>query len=195
MKTLIVDDHSLFADALALALETNGLSVSKAPTGSKALELFEQVEFGLVLLDINLPDIHGEVLLKQIKQIKPNSKVIAVSSVSADSQRMSSLGADGFISKAENIDTMLKAIRLVLAGENYFCDLADASTKPSDYALTPRQLDIVKSMCEGLPNKKIAHNLNITEGTVKQQINRVFKVLDVSNRTQCIRKAAQLGLF
>ncbi len=192
MRTLIVDDHSLFADALSLALEANGLSVCKATTGAQALERIAVEDFDLILLDLNLPDVHGEVLLSSIKQANRDCKVIAVSSVNADIARISSLGANGFISKAENIDTMLRAIRTVLAGGAHFDESAGQTSE--DYLLTPRQLDIVKAMCEGLANKKIAHSLNITEGTVKQQINRIFKVLDVENRTQCVRKAERLGL-
>jgi len=194
MKILIVDDHSLFADALALALESQGLSVSNAASGAQALEIAENSEFDLVLLDMILPDIHGEVLLKSFKQNKPHWKVIVVSSENVDKSRISSLGADGFINKAENISNMMQAIKSVLEGNTHFNDRIDSVDSSAEYSLSPRQLAVAQSMALGLSNKQIAHNLNIREGTVKQQINRIFKILDVKNRANCIRKLAQLGL-
>jgi len=194
MKILIVDDHSLFADALALALESQGLSVSNAASGAQALEIAENSEFDLVLLDMILPDIHGEVLLKSFKQDKPHWKVIVVSSENVDKSRISSLGADGFINKAENISNMMQAIKSVLEGNTHFNDRIDSVDSSAEYSLSPRQLAVAQSMALGLSNKQIAHNLNIREGTVKQQINRIFKILDVKNRANCIRKLAQLGL-
>jgi len=194
MKILIVDDHSLFADALALALESQGLSVSNAASGAQALEIAENSEFDLVLLDMILPDIHGEVLLKSFKQDKPHWKVIVVSSENVDKSRISSLGADGFTNKAENISNMMQAIKSVLEGNTHFNDRIDSVDSSAEYSLSPRQLAVAQSMALGLSNKQIAHNLNIREGTVKQQINRIFKILDVKNRANCIRKLAQLGL-
>lgn len=195
MKILIVDDHSLFADALALALESQGLSVTNAASGAQALEIAEKAEFDLVLLDMILPDVHGEVLLKSFKQDKPSWKVIVVSSVNVDRTRIASLGADGFINKAENISTMMEAINSVLVGNSYFDDRVEGIALPVEYSLSPRQQTVAESMAQGLSNKQIAHNMNISEGTVKQQVNRIFKILDVKNRANCIRKLGQLDLL
>lgn len=193
MKILIVDDHSLFADALAMALESQGLSVTKAGSGAQALDFAKTAEFDLVLLDMILSDLHGEVLLKSFKKDKPHWKVIVVSSVNVDRTRIASLGADGFINKAESINTMMEAINSVLNGDHYF-DGGVETVNSSAYLLLPRQLAVAENMVQGLSNKQIAHNLNISEGTVKQQINRIFKTLDVKNRANCIRKLTQLGL-
>jgi len=193
MKILIVDDHSLFADALALVLENQGLAVINAATGARALELAKSESFDLVLLDMVLPDVHGEVLLKSFKQDKPSWKVIVVSSVNVDQTRIANLGADGFINKAESISAMKQAIDSVLSGRRHF-DACIETVNSSDYTLLPRQLAVAENMVQGLSNKQIAHNLNISEGTVKQQINRIFKILDVKNRANCIRKLVQLGL-
>lgn len=194
MKILIIDDHTLFADALAMALEGQGFSVSNASNGAQAFEITANGEFDLILLDMVLPDIHGEVLLKSFKQNKPSLKIIVVSSLNVDVTRISSLGADGFINKAESISSMMQAINAVLGGEPYFDGHADAADLSVKYSLSPRQLAVAESMMQSLSNKQIAHNLNISEGTVKQQINRIFKTLDVKNRANCIRKLEQLGL-
>ncbi len=194
MKILIVDDHLLFADVLAIALTDSSKEIEKANSARAAYSALQDHSFDLILLDINLPDIHGEVVLEEIKRSHPELKVIVVSAAKVDTSRIISLGANGFINKNENIDTMLSAIERVVAGEDYYPLAHLESLEETNYSITPRQMEIVSAMSEGLANKEIAHQLNISEGTVKQQVNRIFRVLDVKNRMQCIRKASQLGL-
>lgn len=191
MKTLIVDDHSLFADALALALDAHGILVTNAASGAQAIDIVKNTEFDLVLLDMILPDMHGEVLLKSFKLNKPKWKIIVVSSVNVDQSRIASLGADGFINKAESMSSMMQAINSVLGGERHFEAEVD-DVNPAAFELSVRQLAVVENMALGLSNKQIAHNLDMSEGAVKQHINRIFKVLDVKNRASCVRKLALL---
>ena len=192
MKILIVDDHSLFADALAMALELHNFNIVKATTCAQALAIASESEFDLVLLDMNLRDSHGEVLLTTFKRNSPDWKVIVVSSVQVDCERIKSLGADGFVNKAESMPMMIKVIDSVLAGKSGFSHIETLPAKPHE--ITPRQLEIIAAMSDGLANKEIAHILNISEGTVKQHVNSIFKTLDVKNRSQCLIKAAQLNL-
>lgn len=195
MNILIVDDHLLFAEVLALALESEASSVVKATTGKAAYSIIEETALDLVLLDMNLPDTHGEVILVDIKEKFPHLRVIIVSADNLDNARIKTLGADGYINKTANIETMLSAIKNVIAGQEHFESRDIETPEQGGYSISPRQLEIVSAMARGQANKQIAHGLNISEGTVKQQINRIFRVLDVKNRTQCIRKAQQLGLL
>lgn len=195
MKILIVDDHLLFADVLAIALTETCTQIEKANCAEAAYAALQDTLFDLVLLDLNLPDIHGEVVLGTIKQSQPSLKVIIVSAAKVDINRIRKLGANGFINKNQNIDSMLSAIERVAMGQDYYPAAQLGSIEEATYSVTPRQMEIVRAMSEGYANKQIAHQLNISEGTVKQQINRIFRVLDVKNRTQCIRKAGELGLI
>lgn len=195
MKILIVDDHLLFADVLAIALTETCTQIEKANCAEAAYTALQDTSFDLVLLDLNLPDIHGEVVLSTIKQSQPSLKVIIVSAAKVDINRIRKLGANGFINKNQNIDSMLSAIERVAMGQDYYPAGQLGSIEEATYSVTPRQMEIVRAMSEGYANKQIAHQLNISEGTVKQQINRIFRVLDVKNRTQCIRKAGELGLI
>ena len=192
MKILIVDDHSLFTDALAMALELHNFNIVKATTCAQALAIASESEFDLVLLDMNLRDSHGEVLLTTFKRNSPDWKVIVVSSVQVDCERIKGLGADGFVNKAESMTMMITIIDSVLAGKSGFSHIETSPVKPHE--ITPRQLEIIAAMSDGLANKEIAHLLNISEGTVKQHVNSIFKTLDVKNRSQCLIKAAQLNL-
>ncbi len=194
MKILIVDDHVMFADSLALALEIQGLSVVKVSNGADALGVTKNQKFDLVLLDINLPDVHGEVLLKLLKSKEAKRKVIIVSAMNVNKQRIVELGADGFIHKANNIEAIFNGINTVLAGDSHF-EGDNSVHQPFDSSLlSPRQAQIMQAMSEGLTNKMIGLKLHISEGTVKQHMSSVFKLLDVKNRTECLRKARQLGL-
>ena len=195
MNILIVDDHLLFADVLALALDKLSSQIDKTNCAEATYTALQNKQYDLVLLDINLPDIHGEVVLQKIKTTHPEMKVIVVSATRVDIDRIMHLGANGFINKSENIDTMISAIEHVGSGKDYYpTTYSNNQINKTNFSVTPRQIEIIQSMSEGLTNKQIAHQLNIGEGTVKQQINRIFRTLDVSNRTQCIIKAGELKL-
>ena len=118
-----------------------------------------------------------------------------VTASKVDLARMKSLGAQGVIHKSSEMETMKQAIDSVLSGESFFPEpVSSISADDSEYSVSPRQLEILRAMANGLSNKSIAHALNISEGTVKQQVNRIFRTLDVYSRVQCIQKAQQLGL-
>lgn len=195
MKILIVDDHVMFAESLAMALESKGMSVVKVSDGATALEIVKLQQFGLVLLDINLPDVHGEVLLKSLKNDNAKRKVIIVSAVNVNKKRIVKLGADGFIHKANNIEAIFNGIEVVLAGESHF-EGSDNFDKSFDSSLlSSRQAQILQAMSEGLTNKMIGLKFHISEGTVKQHMNTIFKLLGVKNRAECLHKARQVGLI
>ena len=192
---LIVDDHLLFADVLALAIGGSSAHVQKATNGKAALALASKETFDLVLLDMNLPDMHGERVLTALVTEQPKLSVLVVTASKVDLVRMKSLGARGVIHKSSEMETMKHAIDTVLAGKCFFPEpVSSTSADQPECSVSPRQLEILRAMAGGLSNKSIAHALNISEGTVKQQVNRIFRALDVYSRVQCIQKAQQLGL-
>lgn len=116
-----------------------------------------------------------------------------------------SAGAAGFIPKASSNAVMLQALRLVLAGGKYLPPgvLARASAAPAPMAkttsveslgLSPRQLDVLRLIARGMPNKIICSGLGSAERTVKALVTEVLRVLGVSRRTQAALAAARLGL-
>ena len=193
MDVLIIDDHLLFSESLGLALEVKGMSVVRVANGAAALEAISERSFDLILLDINLPDIHGEVLLKSLKNIESDNKIIVVSALKVKKKRLIDLGANGFIHKGSNMAMMFRGIDAVVNGNNFFGDADLDHQSKQGLMLSPRQLEILEVIIEGSTNKVIAHRLAISEGTVKQHISSIFKELEVNNRAECIRKASQLG--
>jgi DNA-binding NarL/FixJ family response regulator len=122
--------------------------------------------------------------------------VLSGSESNFDMRRALDGGAMGFIPKSATAPVMLGALRLVLAGGVYVPPalLHDGTTSASAQALTPRQIEVLARVIEGKPNKIIATELELTEATVKAHITAVFRVLNVSNRTQAARAAERLGL-
>ena len=123
-------------------------------------------------------------------------------------QEVLAAGASGFIPKSSTPAVMLSAIQLVLAGGTYVPPqaLSPATPDASERAtanvrdrlhsqLTERQLQVLRLLAEGKPNKLICRELGIEEGTVKAHIATIFRVLDVANRTEAARVAREIGLL
>ena len=109
-------------------------------------------------------------------------------------------GARGYIPKLASSEQLMDALRRVLRGEVYLPDalfIPDPQTTAGDdeAALTARQLQILPLLAEGMPNKRIADALGVTEGTVKQHLKDLFRRLNARNRTQAVKEARRLGLL
>lgn len=201
MKVLLADDHALFREGLCHVLSAlntdivfeHAASISAALTIVKADDSID-----LALLDIKMPDTSGLQGIELLRSVRPALPIVMVSASEDinDVRAALSLGANGFIGKNASASTMVGALRLVLAGEIYVPPsvLANAydDQKPS---LTVRQHGVLKLMDEGLTNKGIAEQLAISEATVKMHITAIFRALNVSNRTQAVKKAQALRLL
>lgn len=209
MNILVVDDHKLFLDGFCLLLKklNHEVSISAFEYSEKALEqLKASSDWDLIILDITLPDIDGIEVLKIIRQQGLLIPVVFVSATENTYQIACTYyyGANGFIPKSCDTQTMLLALQSVIAGEIYFDpDLKvvierqlDEMLQHKDIAekLTKRQLEVLKFMSDGASNKEIAEILFISEPTVKSHISIVYQLFGVKKRVECIRKAEWLGL-
>jgi DNA-binding NarL/FixJ family response regulator len=214
MKLLLVDDHALLRDGLALlmAQEFAGLQVLQAGSVAEAHAALEaHGDVRLVLLDLGLPDGDGVEALPQLREAAPMALLVALS---ADERRETVLaaiaaGAAGYIPKSSQSGAMLRALRVVLAGGVYLPAAVleqRASERPGapaadipqrcaeDLGLSPRQVDVLKLLVEGKSNKLIARDLAMSESTVKTHLEALFRRLSVNSRTQAVVAAARLGL-
>lgn len=204
MKILLVDDHALFRDGIARVLQelADDMSILEAGNGGEALGVAsEHVDLELVLLDLNLPDQSGFDILSQFSKQYPTLPVIIISASEEHSDMHQAIkqGAMGYIGKGSSSLIMLNAIRLVMAGEIYMParliqSASHQRNKSAEHQLTQRQKEVLKLMDQGYANKLIADELNITEATVKMHITAIFRVLQVTNRTQAVLKAQKIGL-
>ena len=212
MNVLIVDDHVMFREALRLAMARSfpEFELDEAGTAEDALaHLSAGHRPGLILLDLKMPGLGGLGMLKQIKEVSPDTVCIVVSDSDARSDIRAAVraGALGYILKRSSMDVLERAITLVLAGERYvqipaeFLDEDDdegaasapARSRGSDplEGLTARQQEVLSLLAQGRSNKEIAKNLGLLEGTVKVHVRDILRKLGVSNRTQAAMLAAR----
>lgn len=221
MKVLIADDHRLIIEGVKIKLAELDPSV-EAVVAMNIEELERAVaehadQLDLALVDIAMPGTQGYQHVAWLREQAPSLPVIVLSG-SEDPDLMRSLidmGVLGFIPKAYSPDIMLSAIRLVLAGGVYIpplllaksqaqgWQLADATAGPQGFdsarsleglrtLLTERQIDVMRLLSQGKPNKLIARDLGISEGTVKIHLAAIFRALNVRNRVEAVVASRKL---
>ena len=206
LKILIADDHELFLDGLRLVLTDLDEEVS-IDTVHNHLELQEKakgdVSYDLILTDLAMPGMNWHESLRLLKENNPNTPIVILSAVTDSENVLQAIdiGASGFIPKTSTSKIILGALHLILAGGLYLPpELLSLSEKEetdneNKGPLTPRQLDVLRLMGQSKPNKVIARELNLSEGTVKLHVTAILKALDVTNRTGAVIAGKRLGLI
>jgi len=205
MKLLIVDDHTLFRDGLALlmGLEFPQVELLQAGSLAQAQEtLARHPDTRLVLLDLGLPDASGLDGLARLRSASDEVPCVVLSAEESPTVVLAALdaGAAGFIPKTTQSDTMLAALRTILAGGVYLppCVTGEAVVpalvREPLAGLSDRQMDVLRLLVEGKSNKLICRDLGLSESTVKTHLSAIFRRLGVSSRTQAVVTASRLGL-
>jgi DNA-binding NarL/FixJ family response regulator len=223
MKVLLVDDHPLILSALQTMIQELDPDVRVTAVGSAAAArtalASAEVEFDLVLLDLQLGDASGFDVLIEMRKAHPALPVVVISASdrASDVIQAIDLGAMGFVPKRASNDTLVEALRLVMAGGIYVPAMhlgsnaggghgrshlpaipaAEATTyqvQPSfeELGLTPRQADVLTQLLQGKPNKEIARRLGLSVETVKDHVQAVLRALGVSSRTQAVLAVSQM---
>ena len=198
INVMIADDHSLIREGLKQLLEFDGTIkiVGEASNGIECLEKMNVYNPDVLLLDINMPEMNGIEVLKKMKDDNSQVKVLILTVHNEMDYLMKAvdIGVDGYILKDSESAELKKAIRAVRDGENYIQpsliptlnnQLVNRDTdKDKISSLTNRELEVLIQVANGMFNKEIPTNLNISERTVKNHISNIFKKIDVSDRTQ-----------
>ncbi|SHI33587.1 response regulator transcription factor [Wenxinia saemankumensis] len=207
-RALIVDDHPLFCDALALTLKSvAGLGASEsAPTLGAALARIEGPgpALDLIVLDLDLPDVTGLEGLARMRGAAPLVPLIVVSSMTEPQLVAAAIraGARGFVPKHSPRETFRAALAAIAAGGRWVpegVDIDDAAPGAQEEAmgrmasLTRQQARILELICEGKLNKQIAFDLDIAEATVKAHVTSILRKLGVQSRTQAVLLARQVS--
>ena len=207
LKILLVEDDELFRLGLQVRLqqETKIAGLVEASDGETAIALAKQQPFDLILLDIGLPGIGGLETCRQLKLNHPNLPILVLTSRNERSliSRLVSAGAQGYCLKGVTADTLILAMRSVIAGASWWDASATAEiqhtfqTQASEIApdslssskintLTKREKEILNLMSEQKTNQEIAEILYISSGTVRVHIHTILHKLEVSDRKQAI---------
>ncbi len=208
-QVIVADDHPLFREALGLALQKALGGVELIEAGNMA-EL-EQVsreysQADLVLLDLHMPGVQGFSALIYLRAHHPELPVCVISANdnSTVMQRAMDHGAAAFIHKSASVDEIRETLQCVLAGDIRYPAELDGATAGTagdelDIAeriseLTPQQFRVLMMVAEGLLNKQIAWELDISEATVKAHMTAIFRKLGVSNRTHAVLLTQRLAV-
>lgn len=198
-RIIIADDHPLFRTALSHAVGKvwPDAEVVEANSAAAARLELERGGDGL-LLDLHMEDSSGLSVLMDLRQDFPALPIVIVSA--SEEPRVyaaaSQLGAAAFIPKSASLEQMRDALAAVKEGDNWFPDTEEAADDDlaAIASLTPAQRRILRQMKAGLLNKQIAHELDISEATVKAHITAIFRKLGVVSRTQAVLLATKLNV-
>jgi DNA-binding NarL/FixJ family response regulator len=209
-RVLIADDHPLYRDALRAIVPqaVPGAQVSEAGCQGEVFEFVtSDAAFDLIVLDLNLPGAEGLSCLNHLREIAPLTPIIVVSGID-DPGVMSDVvmaGAAGYVPKSASRQVLVDAFRVIMGGGTYLPTAAvialrraklpqEPGRRPPAVStgLTSRQRRVLKLLADGLSNKRIAHELQISEITVKAHVSLILKKLGVSNRTQAAIEARKL---
>lgn len=202
-QIIIADDHPLFRTALYQAIHM-GVASSRVYEADSHQALHELIpsldEVDLLLLDLKMPDADGLSGLETLRHDYPDLPIVVISAnedLNIVSQ-VKACGAFGFIPKSSQMQTLVQAINQVLGGEPYFPEgLAQIEAEHQEIreklaSLTPQQTKVLHMLNDGLLNKQIAYELDISEATIKAHMTAIFRKLGVNNRTQAVILLQQL---
>ena len=210
MKVLICDDQALIRDGLEmlLKLERDIEVVGQARDGAEAVEMVAQHQPDLVLMDLKMPGMNGIEATRQIRTHYPAVQVLVLTTYDDDEWVLDAIraGAAGYLLKDTPREEVIKAVRGTVEGKSFvdpavagklLGQVAGQQTQPSSLLtdkLTPREVDVLRLLAQGLTNAEIAERLYLSEGTVRNHVSAIFSKLDVPGRTQAAVIAIQHGL-
>lgn len=208
-RLVLADDHPIVLDGLEqlFRLEDDIEVVAQCRDGAAALAAVESLRPDVLLLDVRLPRLDGITVLRTLGAQPIATRVVLLTAEIDDEQLIAAidLGARGVVLKETAPALVVEAVRAVAAGELWLerglgsralkrILVRDAGRRDVARSLTPRELEIVQLVAEGLRNRAIAERLCITEGTVKIHLHRIFEKLGVSGRLELALWARERGI-
>ncbi|GAM78296.1 transcriptional regulator [Vibrio ishigakensis] len=194
---VIADDHPLFRNALfqSVHMAIGGANLLEADSLDSLMTLLKkQEEVDLLLLDLKMPGANGLSGLIQLRSQYPDLPIVVISASEEASvvNQVKQHGAFGFIPKSSDMRSLIKALNQVLDGIPFFPQgLSAPSASQNDISdklasLTPQQYKVLGMLADGLLNKQIAYELDVSVATIKAHMTAIFRKLGVNNRTQAV---------
>lgn len=217
IKLVIVDDHPIFRQGVvdSLSLETDLEVIGQAADGNKGLEMILALEPDIAVVDVNLPELNGQHLTKQLRAQKCPSRVVLLTAYDDSSQAVHSMtaGARAYCSKDIDPINLVEVIHKVHDGAYVVSDkIYDAASlddwlnqrtevAPTAYSnpgdpfepLSNREMEVLECVTAGMSNKEIAVELGISHQTVKNHVTAILRKLRVDDRTQAAVYALRQG--
>jgi two-component system, NarL family, response regulator DegU len=219
-RLAIVDDHDFVRDGMKDML--SGIEdlevIGEAADGQEAVDLIRRERPDLVLMDVRMPRLDGLEATRIIKRERPQTSVLMVTMHENPDYLLEALraGAAGYVLKDATREDLVSAIRRVLSGESpldpelaadLLRRLAEEAQEPAEtrspeadhpellQPLTPRELEVLALLALGRTNREIAREFGVSRGTVKRHVENLIAKLGVSDRTQAVVRALELGII
>jgi DNA-binding NarL/FixJ family response regulator len=207
ITVVLVEDHALTRTGLRTALEATGdvRVLAEASDGISAEAVIVRERPAVAIIDIGLPGRDGVALTRAVKTEAPQTRVVILTMHELDDEVLAALsaGADAYCVKSSDASTVIDAVRIVAGGGAYFDPRiahvvlrrlgAPAQAPSADSPLTPRELDVLRLIADGVGNVEIGERLHIGLGTVKGHIRDILEKLSAADRTQAAVNAMRRG--
>lgn len=201
IRILIVDDHAALREGVAsmVGSEQDIVPVGEATNGAEAVEAVRALRPDVTLLDLQMPIMNGLDALERIRSEFPRARVIVLTTYEGDVQALRALkaGAAGYLLKSSLRTQLIDAIRKVHAGRRYILPevAEDIAIHATEEPLSDREVNVLQLVASGKANKIIAHELRLSEDTIKAHLRSIFSKLEVADRTQAVTVALRRGII
>ena len=206
IRLLVADDHPMLREGLVAVLSTQPDFdiIGEAADGAEVVRLAEALRPDVILLDLEMPGVDGVAALEGLRDAVSEARAIVFTAYDTDERILRSLraGARGYLLKGASRQEIFDAVRTVHAGGSLL--EPGVTTRLLDHVrdggeqtepLTPRELEVLALISEGLHNSEIAGRLFVTERTVKFHVSSILAKLGADNRTEAVALAARRGLI
>ncbi len=205
MRVLLADDHQILRDGIRRGLENAGEEVvGEASNGEEAVTLARETQPDIVLMDLSMPVLDGVSATRRIISEFPDIKVVVLTMHDDPPLTRSALeaGASAYLTKGTSFADVLDTLRRVLAGEEVLSPQLAASMltvveaeDPGEELLSSRQTEILQMIADGQSTKQVARELGITQKTVHNHLNAIYRRLDTQSLTHAVLSAVRLGII
>jgi NarL family two-component system response regulator LiaR len=208
IRVFVADDHAIVRKGIAAVLEIvpDIEVVGEAVSGRDAVYLVEQLRPDVILMDLVMPEMDGIEAIRRIKDRQPEARILVLTTFAAEDKIFPAIkaGALGYHLKDSRPEELVQAIREVHRGESSLHPVIarkvlEELSRPSDRPptpdpLTPREVQVLRLVAQGLENPEIAERLVITEATVRTHVSNITSKLHVASRTQAALYALREGI-
>jgi DNA-binding NarL/FixJ family response regulator len=217
-RILLADDHPIVREGLHAVLETQTdfEVIAECASGDEAFRLSSTLHPDILLLDLEMPIMDGVETIRRVRQLPRAPRIIVFTAFDNDERIIHAIqaGADGYLLKGAPREEIFNAIRITMQGGSLLQPVVASkllrhvgqqqlsgippravAPMPSMESLTERELEVLRLLAQGMPNKEIAAHLVISERTAKFHVSSIMGKLGATNRTEAVSLAAQRGLI